>query len=66
MKNKENALRKIEQIENMINNTKSSAFRGHMQESTQSFQKLQDLVEELKGLISIELEENLTRNYMGL
>ena len=66
MKNKENALRKIEQIENMINNTKSSAFRGNMQESTQSFQKLQDLVEELKGLISIELEEKLTRTYMGL
>jgi hypothetical protein len=66
MKNKENALRKIEQIEGTINNTKSSAFRGNGQEMTENFQRLQELVEELKGLISIEREEFLNRPYQGL
>jgi hypothetical protein len=33
---------------------------------TENFQRLQDLVEELKGLISIEKEEFLNRPYQGL
>jgi hypothetical protein len=66
MKNKENALKKIEQIEGTLNNTKTSSFRGNGQEMTENFQRLQDLIEELKGLISIEQEEFLNRPYRGL
>jgi hypothetical protein len=66
MKNKEIALKKIEQIEGTINNVKTSSYRGNSQEMTENFQRLQDLVEELKGIISVEQEQFLTRGYQGL
>lgn len=66
MKNKENALKKIEQIEGAFSNARTSSFRGNGQEMTENFQRLQELIEELKGLISIEQEEFLNRPYRGL
>ena len=66
MKNKENALKKIEQIEGMIKNVKTSSYRGNAQEMNDYFKKLEELVDELRGIISIENEEFLNRAYRGL
>ena len=62
MKNKENALKKIEQIEGSIKNVKTSSYRGNAQEMNDYFKHL----EELRGLISIEAEEFLNRSFRGL
>lgn len=66
MKNKENALKKIEQIEGSIKNVKTSSYRGNAQEMNDYFKHLEELVEELRGLISIEAEEFLNRSFKGL
>lgn len=66
MKNKENALKKIEQIEGTVKNVKSSSYRGNGQEMEEHFKRLDELIEELRGLISIEQEEFLNRAYRGL
>jgi len=66
MKNKENALKKIEQIEGMIKNVKTSSYRGNAQEMNDYFKNLEELVDELRGVISIENEEFLNRAYRGL
>jgi|APGre2960657444_1045066.scaffolds.fasta_scaffold117551_2 superfamily I DNA/RNA helicase len=66
MKNKENALKKIEQIEGMIKNVKTSSYRGNAQEMNDYFKNLEELVDELRGIISIENEEFLNRAYRGL
>ena len=66
MKNRENALKKIEQIEGSIKNVKTSSYRGNAQEMNDYFKHLEELVEELRGLISIEAEEFLNRSFRGL
>lgn len=66
MKNKENALKKIEQIEGMIKNVKTSSYRSNAQEMNDYFKNLEELVDELRGIISIENEEFLNRAYRGL
>ena len=66
MKNKENALNKIEQIEGAVNNVKASAMRGFTNELPEKFERLETLIEELKSLISVEQEEFLNRRYSGL
>lgn len=66
MKNKENALKKIEQIEGSIKNVKTSSYRGNAQEMNEYFKHLEELVEELRGLISIEEEQFLNRSFRGL
>lgn len=66
MKNKELALRKLEQIKATITNVKTSAYRRDVDGLESKFERLNDLVEELEGLISIEQETMLTRGYEGL
>jgi hypothetical protein len=66
MKNKELALRKIEYIKNVITNVKTTAYRRDVDGLEPKFEKLNDLIEELEGLISIEQETLLTRGYEGL
>ena len=44
MKNKENALKKIEQIEGSIKNVKTSSYRGNAQEMNDYFKHLEELV----------------------
>ena len=66
MKNKENALKKIEHIEGSIKNVKTSSYRGNAQEMNDYFKHLEELVDELRGIISIENEEFLNRAYRGL
>lgn len=66
MKNKELALRKLDQIKATIANVKTSAYRRDVDGLEPKFERLNDLIEELEGLISIEQETMLTRGYEGL
>lgn len=65
MKNKELALTKLEQVNNAISNLKSSVNRRDYSVE-HHFERLQNLLEELEGIISIEQETFLTRGYEGI
>ncbi len=65
MKNKELALKKIEQVNNAITNAKTSAYRMS-NDLSERFDKVAALMEELENLISIEEETLLNRGYRGI
>jgi len=65
MKNKELALRKLEQVNSAIANLKTSVYRGYS-DVEDRFDKVQNLLEELDTLISIEEETLLNRGYRGI
>ncbi len=65
MKNKELALRKLEQVNSAMSNLKTSVYRGYS-DVEDRFERVQNLLEELDTLISIEEETFLNRNYKGL
>jgi hypothetical protein len=66
MKNKELALNKLEQVEGAVNNLKSSAYRGQYDDLEQRFERVTNLLEDLRNLISIEKEQFLTGPHQGL
>jgi len=66
MKNKELALKKLEQVRGTVSNIKSSAYRREVDALESKFERLSDLLEELENLISIEQETMLTRGYNGI
>jgi hypothetical protein len=65
MKNKELALKKIEQVNNAIANAKTSAYRMS-NDVSERFERVAVLMEELENLISIEEESLLNRGYRGI
>jgi hypothetical protein len=65
MKNKELALKKIEQVYGALSNAKRAAYTNSSDVS-ERFEKVADLLEELEGLIRIEQESLLTRGYEGI
>lgn len=66
MINKSNALDRIDKIKNYLNNVKTTAYRGNLDELEEQFERLQDMIETLEGIISSETEEFLNRPYGGL
>lgn len=66
MRNKELALKKLEQVKGTITNIKSSAYRKEVDQLESKFEKLNNLLEDLENLISIEQETLLTRRYNGI
>jgi len=68
MKNKEKALDLVERVESSISNLKSTVYRGYSPGKglDDRFDQLNNLVEQLKDLISIQDEEFLNRPYRGL
>jgi hypothetical protein len=68
MKNKENALKKIEQIEGMIKNVKTSSYRSNAQEMNDYFKNLPfngqiktqlivDAIQGVTGVVNVSLTE---------
>lgn len=66
MKNKEKALNKIEQVKGSVMNLKSSAYGNRIPELTAKFERLDLLLEELEGLISIENGSFTNNRYSGI
>lgn len=63
MVNKTNALNRIEQIKNYLKNVQSSAYRGDLNSLSEKFETLDQLIEDLEGIVSSENEEYLNRPY---
>lgn len=66
MVNKSNALNRIDQIKNYLNNVKTTAYRGNVDELEEKFEKLNDLIEELENVINMERDDYSSRSYNGL
>lgn len=66
MKNKELALKKLEQVKASVTNVKTSAYRSDYSGLDIKFEKLTSLIEELENLISIENETFFNRGYEGI
>lgn len=65
MKNKELALKKMDQLSNALVNFKTSAYRGS-DDLSERYDRVMELMEELHNLIQIEEETFLNRGYQGI
>ena len=66
MKSKEKVLSKIEQVKNSITNLKSSAYGNRLNELTTRFENLDQLVDELESMVSIENGQLNNNRFSGL
>jgi len=65
MKNKELALKKMDQLSGAIVNFKTAAYRGSS-DTSERYERVMELMEELHNLIQIEEETFLNRGYQGI
>jgi len=65
MKNKELALKKMDQLSGALVNFKTSAYRGS-NDLSERYERVMELMEELHNLIQIEEETFLNRGYQGI
>lgn len=65
MKNKELALKKMDQLSGAIVNFKTSAYRGSS-DMSERYDRVMELMDELHNLIQIEEDTLLNRGYKGI
>jgi hypothetical protein len=65
MKNKELALKKMDQLSGALVNFKTSAYRG-ANDLSERYDRVMELMDELHNLIQIEEDTLLNRGYKGI